>query len=187
MKSKKILVPLLSFFVILSGILFVVPSAHAQTTNSNGNGNFFSGLVNFIAQKFGLDKTQVQTAITDYKTQHKASITPKPTLTQDQITTIEKTRYDKLVTSGKITAAQETAILSELTLLRSKYTFNKNQTPDVRKVQMQAMQEDIKTFATAQGIDPSLLRFGGSGIMRERGFRGKGGPWNITITPTPTP
>lgn len=186
MKSKKILVPFFAFFVILSGILFVVPAAHAQTTNGSSGGNFFSGLVNFIAQKFGLDKTQVQTAITDYKTQHKTTITPRPTLTPDQIIAMEKTRFDKLVASGKITQAQETAILSELSTLSSQYNLS-GLTGTQRKTQMQAMQTALKTWATSQGIDPSLIMFGGPGRMRGRGMRGKGGPWNKSVTPTPTP
>ena len=39
-------------------------------TNSGG-GNFFSGLINFISQKFGLDKTKVQSAMSDYRKQNK--------------------------------------------------------------------------------------------------------------------
>jgi polyhydroxyalkanoate synthesis regulator phasin len=190
MISKKILVPVFAFFVLLSGVLFVVPPAHAQGTNS-GNGNFFSGLVQFIAQKFGLDKTQVQSAINDYHTQNKANIALRPTPSAQDLQNRDKTRLDKLVSAGKITAAQEQAILDELTSLRLKYKFDKSLTTDQRKTQMQAMQADIKSWATSQGINPSYVMMFGISGLRGRGMREPGEGWgekpSVTPTQTPTP
>ena len=188
MISKKILVPVFAFFVLLGGSLFIAPPAHAQGTNSGG-GNFFSGMVQFIAQKFGLDKTQVQSAINDYHTQNKANITPRPTPSAQDLQTRDKTRLDKLVSAGKITTAQEQAILDELTSLRSKYKFDKSLTANQRKSQMQAMQADLKSWATSQGINPSYILMFGMGGPGGRGMRRTDGIWGLrpSATPTPTP
>jgi hypothetical protein len=84
--------------------------------------------------------------------------------------TREKQRLDKLVSSGKITAGQETAILAEFVTLQAQDKTNPKN-----------MQNDWKIWATANGIDPTLVMpFGGMGGRTDRGF-GK------RPTPTPTP
>jgi len=185
MKSKKLMVPL-TMLVVLSSLLFIAPAAHAQSSGGS-NTNFFSGLINYIAQKFGLDKTQVTSAVNDYKNQNKP--TPRPTLTPDQIQAREKARLDKLVSAKTITSAQEQLILDEETALRTKYNPAnfKNLTPDQRKQQFQQEQTDIKTWATANNIDPKYLMPGFGGPMMG-GMHGRGGfgNWN-KVTPTPTP
>jgi len=179
----------LATITLLTTVLFATPAAFAAGPNTNSGGNFFQGLISFISQKFGLDKTQVQTTINDYKTQNKP--TPKPTLTPDQIQAREKTRLDKLVTAGKITSAQETLILAELSVLRLKYApvALKNLTAAQKKQQLQAEQADIKTWATANSIDPKYVMPGfGLGRMGMGGLRGNHFGWSAnSLTPTPTP
>jgi hypothetical protein len=198
MKKQKILLSLTAVFLTGTALFAVIP-VHAQTpTVTSPRMNFFQEFIQFIAQKFGLDKTQVQSAVTDFQNQKKATITPRPTLTQQQITDREKTRLDSLVTDGKITPEQETAIIDELALLHSKYGFAamQNLTPDQRKAQMTARQNDILAWAKSTGIDSSYLTgFGlggkGFGMMGGRGMmgwgRGWGGPWDGDDKPAPTP
>ena len=191
-KNQKITIALV-LLTILTTALFVVPSSFAQgTTTTNNKPNFFQGLITFIEQKFGLNKDQVTAAVNDYKNQVneiKATITPRPTLTPDQIQAQEKTRLDKLVTAGKITSDQETAILNELAALRTKYNLS-GLTGAQRKTQTQAMQAELKTWATSQNINLALIpMFGGMGGPRGEmggrgGFRGQWGP-KPTVTPTP--
>jgi len=158
--------------LVVSSVLAV--SAPAYASNGFFGGNFFSGFVNFFAQKFGLSTTQVQDAITQYK----ASITPTPMQNR------EKAQLDKLVSSGKITSAQETAILTELATLQSQYPFTQGETQAQRQTNMQNMQSAWKTWATANGIDPMLVKpFGGMG--GGRGFGRGRGNWKPTPTPTP--
>lgn len=192
MLRKKLLVPL-SAIVLTSGTLFVVPPAHAQTQTPEAHANLFDGLVQFISQKFGLDKNQVQSAVTEYHKQQKANSRPRPTLSEDQVKTMEKNRLDKLVSQGKITAAQEQAILDELASLRSKYNLNdmKNLTPEERHKQMQSFANDVKSWAQSQGIDPSYVMpfLGMEG--GKRGMRGHMGNWGnkpplSTVTPSPS-
>jgi len=176
---------------ILATVLFATPVAFAQGTTGNGKPNFFQGLIQFIEQKFGLNQTQVQSAVNQYKNQVKATITPRPTLTPQQIQAQEKTRLDKLVSSGKITSDQENAIIAELATLSSQYPLS-GLTGTQRRTQMQAMQNALKTWAQAQNPSINVAyimpMFGGMGGPRgmNGGFRGHFGP-KPTATPTPTP
>ncbi|MGA2911813.1 MAG: hypothetical protein ABSE17_04270 [Candidatus Levyibacteriota bacterium] len=193
MNKQKITVAL-TILTLLTTALFVAPSAFDAGTTANSHPNFFQGLIQFIEQKFGLDKTQVQSAVNQYKGQVKATITPRPTLSPDQIQAQEKTRLDKLVSSGKITSEQETDILNELTILNTQYPLT-GLTGAQRQTKMQAMQAAFKTWAQAQtpsinitGIMP-FGGMGGPGGPRggvNGGFRGRFGP-RPTVTPTPTP
>lgn len=187
MKNKK-LIPTFALLVLLSTSLLAIP-AFAQGTSAS-KGGFFQGLITFIEQRFGLDKTQVQTAINDYKSQNKP--TPRPTLTPEQIQAQEKTRLDKLVSAGKITGDQETAILNELSSLRTQYNLS-GLTGTQRKTQIQAMQTALKTWATDNNINiayimPMFGGFGRRGMRRPGGYSGNWGPSpSVTTTPTPTP
>ncbi|HUD09307.1 MAG TPA: hypothetical protein VMR77_00665 [Patescibacteria group bacterium] len=182
MKKQKITV-VLTILTLLTTALFVVQPVFAQTTTNN-KPNFFQGLITFIEQKFGLDKTQVATAISQYKSQVKANVTPRPTLTPAQIQAQEKARLDKLVSSGKITSDQETAILAELNTLNAQLN---GLTGTQRKTQMQTIQSELKTWAQTNGINlnyiPMFAGFGGSrGGVNGNGFHGRFGP-----KPTATP
>ena len=100
MKKQKITLSLL-ILTVLATALFVTPMVFAQGTAANNKPNFFQGLINFIEQKFGLNQDQVTSAVNQYKNQVRATITPRPTLTPDQIQAQEKARLDKLVRCRK--------------------------------------------------------------------------------------
>ena len=187
MVTKKQMISTAASFVILGSVVAVPMPAYAAGNGWLGS-NFFTNFVNFFSQKFGLDKTQVTNAMTDFHNQQMANTTPRPTLTPQQMDAREKTRLDPLVTSGKITAAQETAIITELDALRAKYPFTTGETQAQRKTNMTNMQNDWKAWATANNIDPTITG-PGMGMMgggRGRGF-GKGNWGKTTPTPTPTP
>src|SRR4051812_11589028 len=173
MTSKKLVISL-AVAVLTAGTLFVTPQAHAQGFGGDG-GNFFSGLIQFISQKFGLDKTQVQSAVNDYHQQNKANLTPRPSRSPEQVQALEQKRLDILVQQGKITSDQEKAILAELASIRSKYNPDslKNLTPAERKAKMQEMRDELIAWAKSQGIDSSYVL---PGFRMERpGMMGKGG------------
>lgn len=187
MRKQKITLSVITLS-LLATVLFT-PVAFAQTTTTNNHPNFFQGLISFIEQKFGLNKDQVTSAVNEYKTQVKATINPRPTLTPEQIQAQEKARLDKLVAAGKITSAQETAILSELANLNSQYPLT-GLTGTQRRTQMQAMQTALKTWAQAQSpsINVAYIMPVFGGFVRPRGanggFRGHFGT-KPTATPTP--
>jgi hypothetical protein len=171
MKKQKLLVAIST--IILTGTTFLaVPQIFAQSPANNQHLNFFQELVQFFSQKFGLDKTQVQSALTDFKNQQKANITPRPTFSPQQMTDREKTRLDQLVKDGKITTDQETAIINKLASLRTKYNLGSQNTltADQRKTQTTNMRDEIVAWAKSQGIDSSYV-MGGFGT----GGRGPGG------------
>ena len=191
MNKQKITVAL-TILTLLTTALFIAPSAFAASTTTNSHPNFFQGLIQFIEQKFGLSQTQVQSAVNQYKGQVRATITPRPTLTLDQIQAQEKARLDKLVSSGKITSTQETLIINELAVLNVQYPLT-GLTGTQRRTQMQAIQTALKAWAQAQTPSINLtyvMPFAGmgggprGGMMNSgRGFRGQ---WTRpTATPTP--
>ena len=170
--------------LVVSSVLAV--SAPAYASNGwFGGGNFLSGFITFRLRSLGCHTSQVQIAITEYK----ATITPKPRPTPNPqaMQQREKAQLDKLVSSGKITSAQETAILAELATLQSQYPFTQGATQAQRQTNMQNMQSAWKTWAAANGIDPTLVMpFGGMGGGMGRGLGGRGrGNWKPTPTPTP--
>ena len=172
-------------------ILAFAAPVFAQSNTGQSNGGFFQGIIQFIEQKFGLNQNQVQSAVQQYQQQRKATITPRPTLTQQQMSDREKSRLDNLVSSGKITSDQETAILNELSSEQSKYNLTslQGETPQQRRSTMQSMQSDLKTWAQANNINPMyVMPFGGgmrNGTGMMKGGYGKWGhSWN---SPTPTP
>jgi len=170
-------------FMIMGFTAVATPMAYAQTTNAAPvHENFFQGLVQFISQKFGLNQDQVKAAVTDYSNQQKATM-------QQNMQNREKSRLDALVKSGKITADQEQAIITEMAALQAKYNpaNMKNLTPAQRKQQMQDRQSDLKTWATQQGIDLSILMPPmGAGMGKGRGGGFRGG-WKPSASPSATP
>jgi polyhydroxyalkanoate synthesis regulator phasin len=146
-------------FLLIGLPVALTPLAYAQTPGNTPQPNFFQGLIQFISQKFGLSQDQVKSAVSDYQAQKKQD---NQKLMQDR----KKKRLDILVSQGKITADQETAIINELNSLQSKYGNQTNLTPAQRKQNMQNRMNDLKTWAAQQGIDLSLIMPG----------PGKGGP-----------
>lgn len=148
-----------------STMVFSALPAYAQDSNTN-HPNFFQGLIDAIAQKFGLKKTQVQNVITDYQNQQKQ-------LRLTNLQQRQKSRLDQLVSQGKITQDQENLILNKLQELQNNRQNWKNLTPDQRKTAMQKQRTDLQNWAKQNNIDLKYLysfRMG-KGMM---GMRGKG-------------
>lgn len=166
MTKQKIVLTILAASIIGLGIAST-GAVYAQTPIPTPQ-NPLSELVEMIAQKFGLDKKQVQTVVTQYKDQKKSEM-------QKNMQDRENARLDQLIKDGKITTAQKQAIVDKLAALKKKYDPSnlKTMTQDERKKQFQAEQDEIKAWAQSQGIDVSYLRPGfrkGMGPMgRDRG------------------
>jgi len=177
MIRKNILSGLVVVLLGLTPMVAAAPSFAATTTPTHTN--FFQGLITFLEQKFGLDKTQVTAAITDYKNQNKGNM-------QTNMQNREKTYLDGLVSQGKLTSSQEAAILAELASLQSTYKPTTGETSAQRMQQMQQMQADLKTWAAQQNppIDVTLIMPMGGGPRG--GFR-HGGKWGMHPSTTPTP
>jgi predicted transcriptional regulator len=175
--SRNVIMPAMAGILAVSLYVGALP-VYAQTP-----GNRFEGLVEAIASKFGLNQTQVQTFMDQFFAQKKQTV-------QQTMQNREKTRLDGLVSLGKITAAQETAIIDKLTQVRtdaSKQDF-RNMTPQQRQDAMQKRRDDLTAWAKSQGIDPTVLT-PGNGMMGRGGGMGRRGGWwrGNGTTPAPTP
>lgn len=160
MHITKILVPVVTLSLVGASILSV-GQVYAQSHGS-------PTLVQAIAQKFGLNQSQVQSVFDQYKQQRQANVQQR---LNDRLT--------KLVQNGKITDAQKTAILAEVAKLKSEYNAQsfKNMTLAQRKQAFQKEQAEIDSWSKSHGINPMYLRVGW-GIPRSG--------W-VTVTPTPSP
>jgi len=170
--NKKILFSFIATVIAVGG-LFLAPVAEAAPATTHSNP--FSNLVQMIAQKFGLDQNSVQDVVNQAKAQNQAK-------RQQNMQNRENTRLDKLVSAGKITAAQKQSILDEIAKLQSEYPMSsfKTMTADQRKQTIQKMQAEISSWSSSTGIDKKyLLPLGAFGMGMRRG-------WFKNVTPTPT-
>ncbi len=127
----------------------------SQIVSAQSGTTPFSGLAEMIAQKFGIDQTQVQSVLDQYRQQQMQD-------RKNKMQQLLNNKLDQEVTAGKITAGQKQGILDELTQLKNKYgpTAGQSLTLQQRQQNFQNLQSDIKAWATSQGIDPTLLPMG---------------------------
>jgi hypothetical protein len=127
----KIFFPILVIFALISAGIIGVTSVKAQTS-----ANPVPNLVQMLADKFNLKKTDVQVVFDQYKTNR-----------QSQMETKYKSMLDQAVTAGKITSAQEQLILAKHQELKTSRLKNR---------------QDLLTWANQNNIDPRYLmgRFG---------------------------
>ena len=124
------------------GMAMFAGVAAAQTPASTGN---HATLVDKIAQKFNLNKDEVQKVFDEDKTSHEAARTGKLTA-----------RLDQAVKDGKITEVQKTANLQKMQEMRDYNDSIKDKTRDERKQLMKAKMDEIKAWADAQGLSDYL-------------------------------
>jgi hypothetical protein len=139
--------------------------AHAATTNSTTKTDPMSGLVDAIATKFNLNKSDVQQVFDTQKTQMEANRETKI-----------KAEVAQLVTDGKITQAQADLINAKRAELQKQREADKTSfdtmTDTERKAAMDKQKTDLESWAKQNNIDTQYLRYvigGGHG-------HGTGGP-----------
>jgi hypothetical protein len=145
------------------GGLATAAIAGAESTPTATSSDPMSSLVDKISSTFNIDKTKLQALFTADRTAHEAE-------RKQQV----EAKLTSLVTAGTITAAQKTAIETELTKLQSERdadrTAMQSLTDDQRKAKMDERKTELEAWAKAQGIDLTKL----DGIFGGRG--GPGGP-----------
>ena len=157
--------------IVVSALVLTILGASVIATNQvfaqGANTGPFSTLVQKIANKFNLNKDDVQAVFDQFKTDHQ-------TATQNQF--IQK--LDQAVRDGKITDAQKQLILAKQQELQANRKVNfdnfKNMTPDQRKTAMQAQKQVLSDWAKQNNIDLQYLFSGRMG--RFGGMRGR---WNM--------
>jgi len=169
--SKKIILPALGI-AIAGGMILGTQRIYAQQKSNNS----FSGLIQAIAQKFNLDQTAVKSVFEQYQQEKQAN---RKNQMQQRLSGI----LDQEVKDGRIKNDQKQAIINELNQIKTKYKdqITKDTTVEQRKQIMQKEQEELKSWASSQGIDLTLIP--GYGRKDMHG----GGRFKNWASPTPTP
>lgn len=160
MISKKILIP-----VVILGIAGAA-AIGAAGINAQTSTQSHSGLIDAIAQKFGLDKAKVQSTVEEY---HKTRQEQRKKVMQDKI----EEKLTAEVKNGKITEVQKQTILKKIAEIKSSVNFEslKNMTPSERMKLLKDKKAELITWAQSQGIDPSYVMFGfGRGGIHKQGW-----------------
>lgn len=146
MKKKIILPTILALSVLVVGIL--ATNVSAQDVSN------YPPIVQKIAERFNLNVTEVQQVFDEERDERRA----------DMYAHFAE-RFNDLVSEGKLTETQKEAILDKHEEMQNSMEELENLTPEERKLRMQTMHEEFKTWVEEQGIDLTLVGpFG-------RGFR----------------
>jgi hypothetical protein len=139
-----------------------VASTAAGVQAVTNTGSDQSGIVDKIAQKFNLNKDEVQKVFDEDRATHEA---------QHQSRMEE--RLSQAVKDGKLTEDQKTKILAKLTELKASMESErenfKNMTDEERKTHMEQKRTELETWAKENNIPTDYLHFIGHG-------GGPGGP-----------
>lgn len=159
-------------------VFAATPSNSINGTQSNPR----TALIQALAQRFNLNQSDVQSFFDQQEqAQMQAHAAEAQTRLEQRLTT--------LVTSGKITEAQKTALIAKAKEAQAKHEEARKLTSEECKKMMDAYRTELETWLTQQGLDKSYVRdlmgpggFGGhggrGGMMGEegRGTRGGRGP-----------
>jgi hypothetical protein len=159
MTFKKAQILTLATFVVLTASAFGATRIFAQEGGDHlvlfqgGRAEHMSSLVQRIADKFGLDKDEVQAVFDEEQ---------KVVVSQMEATYEE--RLSQLVKDGKITEEQKALIREKQAELRNgmeeEWEEMKDLSPEERRAQMQAKHDELKAWADENDIDPQYLMFG---------------------------
>ncbi|MEK7570636.1 MAG: hypothetical protein AAB553_00030 [Patescibacteria group bacterium] len=153
MIKKQLLVPVIG--LTLAGATFLgIGSAYAQSTDTQN----YPTIVQKIADKFGLNPSEVQTVFKEHHEERRVEMQSKM---EEKLT--------QAVTDGKITAEQKEAILKKFQELHDKKEANmdklKDMTPEERKETFESEKQELEKWAEENNIDmKSLMPFGGFGM-----------------------
>lgn len=157
---KKQLILTATFIALVGASAFGAQTAFAQGVDSQ------SELVARIAEKFGLNQSEVQTVVDQYRTEER-------TERQAEMKTKMEERLSQLVTDGKITNAQKQLILNKQAEMQTnrqqEFTNFKDLSQSERKAAMEKHKAELDAWAKENGIDLQyVMPFGkgGQGMMR---------------------
>lgn len=160
MKTTKILLGATVCAVVIGGVLLGSTRAFAQESTSVSNP--MASLVQKIADKFGLNKDDVQAVFDQSREEMQAARQAE-----------YESKLSQLVSDGKLTEAQKQLILSKHAQMQANRetdrTTMKEMTATERKAAMEAKRTELETWASQNGIDLQYLMFG-----QGKGFGGRG-------------
>lgn len=158
MQKKFLVIPIL--FLGLAGVIASYGIAKADNTSTGP----YATLIQKIAEKFGLNQTEVQAVFDEARGEQMAQM-------QEQNRERFQEQLDNMVENGKITSAQEASILAKHEEAQTQMQAMQGLTAEERKTAMEALREEMKTWAETNGIDMPFMMMGGFGA---RGGKGMG-------------
>lgn len=129
----------------------------AQTSSDTAHGP--TALIQKIAQKFGLNETEVKAVFDE---EHEAR--------QAEMRQNLEERLTQAVTDGKITEDQKSQILTKLDELDTYRDSLSDKTDEERREAMKTKMEELRTWADENDIPVRYLRFGGPHGHGDRGM-----------------
>ena len=133
---------------IVGTTLVGATQAFAQSNDTSDNPR--SSLVERIANKFGLQESEVQAVFDEARSQHQAEMQQR-----------SEERLSQLVSDGKITEEQKQLIISKRDELRaehqSEHESMQDLTPEERRAAMDEHRQELEDWASQNGIDPQYL------------------------------
>lgn len=157
--KKTVMIPIAA--IVLGAALLLSNGKVSAETMLNPS----EGLVQKIAQKFGLNQSEVQAVFDQHRDEMHTAMQQR---LEDQLT--------QEVADGKLTEAQKQAILAKRAELETNKpdpsTFE-DQTREERQAQREQQRQELEAWATQNGIDMSYLMPGighhkGHGPMMDR-------------------
>lgn len=154
-KNNKFVVASVLTATVLGGGLFAVQASAATPSSEDDS------LANKIATKFNLNKEDVQATVKEHRTEKRAEHKAEHQKRLDD-------RLAQAVKDGKITEEQKTKIVDYLKSQESFLEGLKDMNKDERHKAMESRKEEVKKWASDNGIDLKYVMPGG-------GERGPGG------------
>lgn len=154
--KKKLVFPVVALAVLGVGLLGINAAWAEDVSNPQ------TTLIQKIADKFGLNRDDVQKVFNEARGEHQAQM-------QNRF----EERLTQSVKDGKITEAQKTLILNKHKEMQQEREKNmdswQNLTKDERKSQMQTKRTEMENWANENGIDLQYFHMG-VGMKGHMGF-----------------
>ena len=159
--KKKIIIP--SIFAVAVLALAVMMSSSVSAQNDE-NGNTLSYR---IAQRFGLNETEVREEFDTFRDERRADMYAK-----------YAERLNDLMAEGKLTKEQRDKILEKHEEMQDMSESMRDLSPEERREQMESHRGEMKAFMEEIGVDEPLMMGpmgkGGEHGGKEFGMRGRG-------------
>jgi hypothetical protein len=161
--NKKFILPIMA--IAFAAIpIWGATHAYAQSTSTDST-KPFSSIVQKLVSKFGLKEADVKAVFEEERTERQAQMEAKFVANLDQA-----------IKDGKLTDAQKQLILSKRQEMESAFKANEGKdpstmTPTERQAQGKTQMQELKDWATKNGIDLKYL-MGGGEMHKGMGMRG---------------
>jgi DNA-binding transcriptional regulator YhcF (GntR family) len=143
--KKKFLIPGLAIFVMLGINIFALSAVYAQDTNLS-----YPPTIQRLAERFNLNPAEVQNVFRELHDEKEADMEA-----------IFEEKLDDLVKEGKLTEDQKQKILDKHSEMRDKLAELWNLDPAERREKSEAIHQEFRAWAEAEGIDLNNLWFFG--------------------------